>query len=77
MTEHLPPPGEFTSAQPAEELEHFFSCPHCWSTISILLDPGVKGQKYVEDCEVCCQPIEIDYRIQPDGSISFEAQLPG
>ena len=23
------------------------------------LDTSVQGQTYVEDCEVCCQPIEV------------------
>ncbi len=39
--------------------EHFFQCPYCWEQISMLLDPSVKQQTYVEDCEVCCNPIEI------------------
>ncbi|WP_291871069.1 CPXCG motif-containing cysteine-rich protein [Maribacter sp.] len=40
-------------------LEHFFQCPHCWEEISMLLDTSVTSQTYVEDCEVCCNPIEI------------------
>lgn len=40
-------------------LEHFFQCPHCWEEISMLLDTSVTTQAYVEDCEVCCNPIEI------------------
>lgn len=39
--------------------EHFFTCPHCWEEISMLIDLSVPYQKYVEDCEVCCNPIEI------------------
>lgn len=40
-------------------LEHFFQCPYCWEEISMLLDASVDEQTYVEDCEVCCNPIEI------------------
>lgn len=40
-------------------LEHFFQCPHCWEEISMLLDSSISSQTYVEDCEVCCNPIEI------------------
>ena len=40
-------------------LEHFFQCPYCWEEISVLLDTSVNQQTYVEDCEVCCNPIEI------------------
>jgi len=41
------------------ELEHFFQCPHCWESISMILDKSVAHQTYIEDCEVCCNPIEI------------------
>jgi transcription elongation factor Elf1 len=40
-------------------IEHFFQCPYCWDEISMLLDSSVNKQTYVEDCEVCCNPIEI------------------
>ena len=39
--------------------EHFFQCPYCWQNISMLLDPSIDMQKYIEDCEICCNPIEI------------------
>ena len=39
--------------------EHFFQCPYCWEEISMLLDVSVSFQKYIEDCEVCCNPIEV------------------
>ena len=39
-------------------LEHFFQCPYCWEEVSMLLDPS-QNQTYIEDCEVCCNPIEI------------------
>ncbi len=43
------------------ETEHFFTCPHCWQKISMILDLSVEEQSYVEDCEVCCHPIQIGY----------------
>ncbi|QFZ54963.1 CPXCG motif-containing cysteine-rich protein [Oceanihabitans sp. IOP_32] len=39
--------------------EHFFTCPYCWENISMLLDYSVTKQVYIEDCEVCCNPIQI------------------
>ena len=39
--------------------EHFFQCPYCWESISMLLDTSAQYQKYIEDCEICCNPIEI------------------
>ncbi|WP_417217555.1 CPXCG motif-containing cysteine-rich protein [Alcanivorax sp.] len=32
-------------------------CPHCWEAIEVLVDPSVEEQEYVEDCQVCCQPL--------------------
>ncbi|WP_339781908.1 CPXCG motif-containing cysteine-rich protein [uncultured Marinobacter sp.] len=32
-------------------------CPYCWETLDISVDPSVVEQEYVEDCQVCCQPI--------------------
>jgi hypothetical protein len=55
-------------------MEHFFACPYCWEQISMVLDTSVTGQFFVEDCEVCCHPIEVRYAVQ-DGSVSdFEAK---
>ena len=42
-----------------EAMEHFFVCPYCGERISMVLDTSVKGQTYVEDCEVCCRPIRL------------------
>jgi len=39
---------------------HFFQCPYCWETISMLLDSSIDKQEYIEDCEVCCNPIQIE-----------------
>lgn len=43
------------------EIEHFFTCPYCWQNISMVLDLSIGEQSYVEDCEVCCNPIQINY----------------
>ncbi len=34
-------------------------CPYCGEQQWILIDPSVESQKYIEDCQVCCQPMEI------------------
>jgi hypothetical protein len=49
--------------------EHFFACPYCWQQISMLLDVSAGGQNYVEDCEVCCNPIQISYQVE-DGNVT-------
>ena len=54
-------------------LEHFFTCPYCWEQISMLLDPDMSGEIYVEDCQVCCNPIEVEFDIVDDRIVKFEA----
>ena len=54
-------------------MEHFFTCPHCWEQISMLLDTSVTEQTYVEDCEVCCRPIQVRYTMENERVVSFEA----
>jgi transcription elongation factor Elf1 len=55
-------------------MEYFFACPYCWEQISMVLDTSVQSQLYVEDCEVCCQPIEVRYTIAHDEVRNFEAR---
>jgi hypothetical protein len=55
-------------------MEYFFTCPYCWQEISVVLDTSVSAQTYVEDCEVCCKPIEIQYMVEEDSLVDFEAR---
>jgi transcription elongation factor Elf1 len=41
-------------------IEHYFDCPHCWENQLKMIDSSVEIQKFIEDCEVCCNPIEFD-----------------
>jgi len=56
-------------------MEHYFFCPYCGEEISMVLDLSVRRQTYVEDCEVCCNPIEISYRAEEDELSSFAAKI--
>jgi len=40
-------------------IEHEFICPYCCQSITMVLDLSVSSQIYIEDCEVCCRPIEV------------------
>jgi hypothetical protein len=54
--------------------EHFFQCPYCWEEISFLLDASVSRQTYVEDCEVCCNPIEVTAGFENNELVEFEVR---
>ena len=58
-------------------MEFFFACPYCGEQISMVLDTSVRGQVYVEDCEVCCHPIEVRYTVKDDAVRDFEARVLG
>jgi hypothetical protein len=44
------------------------SCPYCGETITILIDESAGSMQYIEDCQVCCRPIEINVDLNPDGN---------
>ena len=39
----------------------------------MVLDLSVARQSYIEDCEVCCRPIEIRYAVEDGELIEFAA----
>jgi hypothetical protein len=53
--------------------EHLFQCPYCWENISMLLDSSQAEQEYIEDCEVCCNPIQINVKFYNSELIDFIA----
>ena len=65
---------EFESFESAE-VEKYFKCPYCHQKISMLLDISEPGRQfYVEDCEVCCKPIQISYASDQGKLVDFFAQ---
>ncbi len=40
----------------------------------MLLDLSMGAQKYVEDCEVCCNPIEVRFDVNEEGLTTFDAE---
>ena len=44
-------------------LESYFICPYCWENQIKMVDPSLLTQTYIEDCEVCCNPIEFHINI--------------
>jgi len=55
-------------------LDHDFGCPYCGETISMTLDLSVDEQHYIEDCEVCCRPIELHVSAEDESLVQFEAR---
>jgi hypothetical protein len=57
--------------EPLQETGIF--CPYCGERVTILLDVALAGQDYVEDCEVCCQPMRIRFSLSADGLATVTA----
>ena len=47
-------------------------CPYCGELIELVIDCSVSRQDYIEDCTVCCRPINLDISI--DQTISAVAR---
>jgi len=47
------------------------SCPYCGELIEILIDCSVEHQEYIEDCQVCCRPIEFKLLVNESGEIQL------
>jgi hypothetical protein len=44
-------------------------CPYCGEGYETVVDLSAGSQRYVEDCAVCCRPIEIALRVDDDGEL--------
>ena len=58
-----------------ELIETTVQCPYCWESFSLLIDGSVECQEYVEDCEVCCRPIDFVVEIDELDRVSVQARL--
>lgn len=47
--------------------ERAIQCPYCGEMIDILIDGSVSHQNYIEDCQVCCRPINFDVMVIEGG----------
>jgi len=50
--------------------EHRVGCPYCGESLEVLIDPSDAGQHYIEDCQVCCKPINFLVSEDYDGELT-------
>ena len=53
--------------------EHDIDCPFCAERITLLVDASAGSQTYIEDCQVCCRPIEVS--ISADGGELIDVRV--
>ena len=49
---------------------HTIQCPHCGEPVEIAIDPSQEVSDYIEDCSVCCRPMNLRVEVA-EGSEPF------
>ena len=49
-------------------------CPYCGEAIEIMVDVSVGGQDYIEDCHVCCRPIDISVSVEDNRLVGLSVR---
>lgn len=55
-----------------ETYETEVQCPFCGEPFTIVVDASVDEQSYVEDCYVCCRPIQFTVRCEEGVVVSVD-----
>jgi hypothetical protein len=53
------------------------TCPSCWEPITLEVDLLVETQDYIEDCPVCCQPMQVICRCDAGELVSVSVEPAG
>ena len=54
---------------------HPVQCPYCGESFETLIDLSAGSATYIEDCQVCCQPIE--FKVEVDAAGTLESLVVG
>ena len=46
---------------------HVVECPYCGEHFETSVDTSAGSARYVEDCQICCQPIDVGLEVDHDG----------
>lgn len=46
------------------------TCPFCGEGFETAVDPGEGDAEYIEDCPVCCRPIQMQLRLDEAGEVA-------
>jgi Cysteine-rich CPXCG len=61
-------PGTALGGPGLTEFVHV-ECPYCWESYGTQLDLSGGSFTHVEDCQVCCQPIELECEVDATGAL--------
>jgi hypothetical protein len=60
---------------PAGLQYHLVDCPYCGESFETQLDSSSGSARYVEDCQICCQPIEFSLEVDHAGVLQALSAL--
>jgi len=69
-------PGDYAAAGASPALQpRTVQCPYCGESFETMVDLSGGSTSYIEDCQVCCQPIEFsveveDERTEDEGAVA-------
>lgn len=49
-------------------------CPYCGEAIEVMVDCSIPRQEYIEDCEVCCNPMVLSVNAAESDSPQVQAR---
>ena len=49
-------------------------CPYCGELFEVTVDSSAGDQDYIEDCYVCCKPIQFRIRVSADGEVAVDVR---
>jgi hypothetical protein len=42
-------------------------CPYCGESVEVDVEPLTEAQSFIEDCSVCCRPMQLEARNGEEG----------
>jgi len=71
----VPAPGQPARAEAAATQFMPVQCPYCGEAFETLADCSAGAATYIEDCQICCRPIEFCLELDAAGALaSLEAR---
>jgi hypothetical protein len=51
------------------------SCPYCGEPTEIGVDDEAGKHVFIQDCDVCCRPIQVRARVDVDGEVELDTDV--
>ncbi|MGN6314279.1 MAG: CPXCG motif-containing cysteine-rich protein [Rhodanobacteraceae bacterium] len=50
------------------------TCPYCGESFETGVDASAGSTTYIEDCQVCCRPMEIEVRVSGEDTFTLNVR---